>query len=128
MATSVTRLHTVAHINGGLWRQYKRWIRRNKHFVLKLDTLANNVQYLTWLFPDEFAESEIGPEAGFVLGWLSSGIPGTKCFLQGGESENAENDSDSFCPQETKRQLDKPIGNKESGITKNNSFAELAES
>ncbi|KAJ8563479.1 hypothetical protein K7X08_031931 [Anisodus acutangulus] len=55
---------------------------------------------------------------GFVLGWLSSGIPGTKCFLQGGETENAENDSDSFCPQETKRQLDKPIGNKESGITK----------
>ncbi|KAK4375913.1 hypothetical protein RND71_006590 [Anisodus tanguticus] len=166
---------------------YKRWIRRNKHFVHKFDTLAN---YLTWLLPDEFAESEIGPEAvSSLVGMIttvneyiidtsptevhmrcaeSSFIPlslcltllkdletsievvaeqlygeknkwnliaiteavkvcirlaifrnsGYKMLLQGGETKNAENDSDSFRPQQTKRQLDKPTGNEESGITK----------
>lgn len=39
-------------------------------------------------------------------------------LLQGGETENAENDSDSSCPQETKRRIDKPTGNEESGTTK----------
>ncbi|CAN4098977.1 unnamed protein product [Withania somnifera] len=39
---------------------YKRWIRRNKDFVRQVDSLVNN---LTWFLPDEFAESEIGPEA-----------------------------------------------------------------
>ncbi|XP_060173814.1 peroxisome biogenesis protein 16-like isoform X1 [Lycium barbarum] len=166
---------------------YKRWIRRNKHFVLKFDTLAN---YLTWLLPDEFAESEIGPEAvSSLVGMITTVnefiietsptevhtrcaecafIPlslcltllkdlettievvgeqiygeknkwnliavteavkvcirllifrnsGYKMLLQGGETENAETDSDSSCPEEMKRQLDKPTGKEESGITK----------
>lgn len=39
-------------------------------------------------------------------------------LIQGGETENAENDSDCFSLQETKRQLGKPTGNEESGIAK----------
>lgn len=38
-------------------------------------------------------------------------------LLQGGETEIAENDSDSLSPQETKRRLDKPRRNGESGIS-----------
>lgn len=43
---------------------------------------------------------------------------GYKMLLEGGETENGKNDSDSFSPQETKRQLGKPTGNEESCITK----------
>ncbi|XP_055832541.1 peroxisome biogenesis protein 16-like isoform X1 [Solanum dulcamara] len=166
---------------------YKRWITRNKDFVLQLDSLLNN---LTWFLPNEFAESEIGPEAvSSLIGMISnvnkyiietsptevhtscaesSFIPlslclsllkdletlievvaeqiygeknkwnliaiteavkvcfrlvifrktGYKMLLEGGETENAETDSDFFSLQETKRQLDKPTGNEESGIAK----------
>lgn len=52
--------------NSGVMEAYKRWIRRNKDFVRQFDSLANN---FTWFLPDEFAESEIGPEAGFVKFW-----------------------------------------------------------
>ncbi|PHT30094.1 hypothetical protein CQW23_30295 [Capsicum baccatum] len=166
---------------------YKGWIRRNKGFVRQLDSLVNN---LTWFLPDEFAESEIVPEAvSSLVGMIttvneyiiettptevhtrcavSSSIPlslcltllkdletsievvaeqlygeknkwnliaiseavkvcirlvifrktGYKMLLQGGETENAENDSDSSCSQEMKRRIDKPTGNEESGTTK----------
>ncbi|XP_006347232.1 peroxisome biogenesis protein 16-like isoform X1 [Solanum tuberosum] len=166
---------------------YKRWIRRNKDFVRQLDSIANN---LTWFLPDEFAESEIGPEAvSSLVGMISTvneyiietsptevhtrcaessfiplslcltllkdletsievvaeqiygeknkwnliaiteavkvcirlvifGKTGYKMLLEGGETENGENDSDSFSLQKTKRQLGKPTGNEESGITK----------
>ncbi|KAK4411340.1 Peroxisome biogenesis protein 16 [Sesamum angolense] len=42
---------------------YKRWVRRNRDYVHSLESLANG---LTWLLPERFSESEIGPEAGFV--------------------------------------------------------------
>lgn len=31
--------------------------------------VENIVQGLTWLLPERFSESEIGPEAGFVKVW-----------------------------------------------------------
>lgn len=42
---------------------YKNWVRQNKDYVHSLESLANG---LTWLLPERFSESEIGPEAGFV--------------------------------------------------------------
>ncbi|KAK2407213.1 peroxisome biogenesis protein [Trifolium repens] len=39
---------------------YKRWARQNKEYVHSLESLANG---LTWLLPERFSESEIGPEA-----------------------------------------------------------------
>ncbi|GAY57206.1 hypothetical protein CUMW_177650 [Citrus unshiu] len=39
---------------------YKRWVRRNRDYVHSLESLANG---LTWLLPEWFSESEIGPEA-----------------------------------------------------------------
>ncbi|CAJ1949958.1 unnamed protein product [Sphenostylis stenocarpa] len=39
---------------------YKIWVRKNKEFVHSLESLANG---LTWLLPERFSESEIGPEA-----------------------------------------------------------------
>lgn len=45
---------------------YKRWVRQNKDYVHSLESLANG---LTWLLPERFSESEIGPEAGFVNFW-----------------------------------------------------------
>ncbi|KAJ7962281.1 Peroxisomal membrane protein PEX16 [Quillaja saponaria] len=39
---------------------YKRWVRQNKDYVHSLESLANG---MTWLLPERFSESEIGPEA-----------------------------------------------------------------
>ncbi|KAK7274623.1 hypothetical protein RIF29_15719 [Crotalaria pallida] len=39
---------------------YKRWVRQNKDYVHSLESLANG---LTWLLPERFSESDIGPEA-----------------------------------------------------------------
>ncbi|KAJ8900307.1 hypothetical protein K2173_024947 [Erythroxylum novogranatense] len=39
---------------------YKRWVRINKDYVHSLESLANG---LTWLLPERFSSSEIGPEA-----------------------------------------------------------------
>uniref|UniRef100_A0A7N0T0C0 Peroxisomal membrane protein PEX16 n=1 Tax=Kalanchoe fedtschenkoi TaxID=63787 RepID=A0A7N0T0C0_KALFE len=39
---------------------YKRWVRRNKDYVHSLESLANG---MTWLLPERFSSSEIGPEA-----------------------------------------------------------------
>ncbi|KAF9621483.1 hypothetical protein IFM89_021787 [Coptis chinensis] len=39
---------------------YKKWVRRNKDYVHSLESLANG---LTWLLPERFSETEIGPEA-----------------------------------------------------------------
>ncbi|KAF5175223.1 Peroxisome biogenesis protein [Thalictrum thalictroides] len=39
---------------------YKKWVRRNKDYLHSLESLANG---LTWLLPERFSESEIGPEA-----------------------------------------------------------------
>ncbi|XP_061361440.1 peroxisome biogenesis protein 16-like [Gastrolobium bilobum] len=39
---------------------YKRLVRQNKDFVHSLESLANG---LTWLLPERFSDSEIGPEA-----------------------------------------------------------------
>lgn len=39
---------------------YKRWVRQNKEYVHSLESMANG---LTWLLPERFSESEIGPEA-----------------------------------------------------------------
>ncbi|KAK6162436.1 hypothetical protein DH2020_002277 [Rehmannia glutinosa] len=41
---------------------YKRWVQRNRDYVHSLESLANG---LTWLLPERFSESEIGPEAVF---------------------------------------------------------------
>ncbi|CAI9765208.1 unnamed protein product [Fraxinus pennsylvanica] len=49
---------------------YKRWVRRNRDYVHSLESLANG---LTWLLPERFSESEIGPEAvTSVLGIITS--------------------------------------------------------
>ncbi|WCJ23126.1 shrunken seed protein (SSE1) [Euphorbia peplus] len=39
---------------------YRRWVRRNKDYVHSLESLANG---MTWLLPERFSASEIGPEA-----------------------------------------------------------------
>lgn len=39
---------------------YKNWVRQNKDYVHSLESLANG---LTWLLPERFSASEIGPEA-----------------------------------------------------------------
>ncbi|XVF79956.1 hypothetical protein PTKIN_Ptkin15bG0031900 [Pterospermum kingtungense] len=39
---------------------YKTWVRRNRDYVHSLESLANG---LTWLLPERFSTSEIGPEA-----------------------------------------------------------------
>lgn len=49
---------------------YKRWVRTNKDYVHSLESLANG---LTWLLPERFSESEIGPEAvTAVLGMFTA--------------------------------------------------------
>ncbi|XP_014522944.1 peroxisome biogenesis protein 16 [Vigna radiata var. radiata] len=49
---------------------YKKWVRQNKEFVHSLESLANG---LTWLLPERFSESEIGPEAvTTVLGIITA--------------------------------------------------------
>lgn len=42
---------------------YKRWVRRNRDYVRQLSSLASG---MTWLLPERFAASEIGPEAGLI--------------------------------------------------------------
>ncbi|KAF3547024.1 hypothetical protein DY000_02002538 [Brassica cretica] len=39
---------------------YKQWVWRNREYVHSLGSLANG---LTWLLPEKFSASEIGPEA-----------------------------------------------------------------
>lgn len=39
---------------------YKSWVRENKDYVHSLESMANG---LTWLLPERFSNSEIGPEA-----------------------------------------------------------------
>ncbi|XP_048321972.1 peroxisome biogenesis protein 16 [Ziziphus jujuba] len=39
---------------------YKKWVRENKDYVHSLESLANG---FTWLLPERFSDSEIGPEA-----------------------------------------------------------------
>ncbi|GMH22496.1 hypothetical protein Nepgr_024339 [Nepenthes gracilis] len=49
---------------------YKNWVRRNKDHVHSLESLANG---LTWLLPERFSSSEIGPEAvTSILGILTA--------------------------------------------------------
>ncbi|OMO78693.1 Peroxisome membrane protein, Pex16 [Corchorus capsularis] len=43
---------------------YKTWVRRNRDYVHSLESLANG---LTWLLPERFSTSEIGPEAVTAL-------------------------------------------------------------
>ncbi|GAY57207.1 hypothetical protein CUMW_177660, partial [Citrus unshiu] len=75
---------------------YKRWVRRNRDYVHSLESLANG---LTWLLPERFSESEIGPEAGFVKLWVLVRLAlfqnsGYKMLLHGGETLNVEMPSD----------------------------------
>ncbi|GLU00576.1 hypothetical protein SLE2022_179320 [Rubroshorea leprosula] len=49
---------------------YKTWVRRNKDYVHSLESLANG---LTWLLPERFSTSEIGPETvTAVLGIITA--------------------------------------------------------
>ncbi|KAF9614776.1 hypothetical protein IFM89_020630 [Coptis chinensis] len=71
---------------------YKKWVRRNKDYVHSLESLANG---LTWLLPERFSETEIGPEAGFVNLWVLFRLAlfrdsGYKMLLHGGEIPNSE--------------------------------------
>nr|CAD1840586.1 unnamed protein product [Ananas comosus var. bracteatus] len=43
---------------------YKLWVRTNREFVRSLESLANGI---TWLLPERFSNSEIGPKQGYVL-------------------------------------------------------------
>ncbi|XP_020092478.1 peroxisome biogenesis protein 16 [Ananas comosus] len=49
---------------------YKLWVRTNREFVRSLESLANGI---TWLLPERFSNSEIGPEAVYAV----LGIVGT---------------------------------------------------
>ncbi|CAA6673620.1 unnamed protein product [Spirodela intermedia] len=49
---------------------YKEWVRKNREFVQSLESLANGI---TWLLPERFSNSEIGPEAVYAfLGVIST--------------------------------------------------------
>lgn len=49
---------------------YKFWVRKNREFVHSLESLANG---MTWLLPERFSNSEIGPEAVYAfLGIVSA--------------------------------------------------------
>ncbi|XP_008776683.1 peroxisome biogenesis protein 16 [Phoenix dactylifera] len=49
---------------------YKLWVRKNREFVHSLESLANGI---TWLLPERFSDSEIGPEAVYAfLGVVSA--------------------------------------------------------
>ncbi|XP_022999826.1 peroxisome biogenesis protein 16 isoform X1 [Cucurbita maxima] len=39
---------------------YKKWVRDNRNYLYSFESLANG---LTWLLPERFSNSEIGPEA-----------------------------------------------------------------
>lgn len=54
----------------GLMDAYKLWVRKNREFVHSLESLANGI---TWLLPERFSNTEIGPEAVYAfLGILSA--------------------------------------------------------
>ncbi|KAB2595591.1 peroxisome biogenesis protein 16-like [Pyrus ussuriensis x Pyrus communis] len=50
---------------------YKKWVRENRDYVHSLESLANG---LTWLLPERFSESEIGPEAVTTLLGITTAI------------------------------------------------------
>ncbi|XP_061347673.1 peroxisome biogenesis protein 16-like [Gastrolobium bilobum] len=52
---------------------YKRWVRQNRDYVHSLESLANG---LTWLLPERFSESEIGPEAVTTILGIITAING----------------------------------------------------
>ncbi|MQM07031.1 hypothetical protein Taro_039872 [Colocasia esculenta] len=57
-------------IRGGDMETYKKWVRKNKEFVHSLESLANGI---TWLLPERFSNSEMGPEAVYaILGIFST--------------------------------------------------------
>ncbi|XP_078446286.1 shrunken seed protein (SSE1) [Wolffia australiana] len=43
---------------------YRKWVRQNREFVQSLESMANG---LTWLLPERFSNSEIGPEAVYAF-------------------------------------------------------------
>uniref|UniRef100_A0A1D1YQH4 Peroxisomal membrane protein PEX16 n=1 Tax=Anthurium amnicola TaxID=1678845 RepID=A0A1D1YQH4_9ARAE len=50
---------------------YKKWVRKNKDFVHSLESLANGA---TWLLPERFSSSEIGPEAVYAILGITSTV------------------------------------------------------
>ncbi|KAK9204605.1 hypothetical protein WN943_014867 [Citrus x changshan-huyou] len=64
---------------------YKRWVRRNRDYVHSLESLANG---LTWLLPERFSESEIGPEAGFMIPNLSLTLEAVQSGKPGGNQRH----------------------------------------
>ncbi|KAM0946769.1 putative peroxisome membrane protein, Pex16 [Dioscorea sansibarensis] len=50
---------------------YKAWVRRNQEFIHSLESLANGI---TWLLPERFSNSEIGPEAVYALLGIASDV------------------------------------------------------
>ncbi|KAK1323779.1 Peroxisome biogenesis protein 16 [Acorus calamus] len=49
---------------------YRKWVWKNREFVQSLESLLNG---LTWMLPERFSDSEIGPEAvSSLLGIISS--------------------------------------------------------
>ncbi|PKA66416.1 Peroxisome biogenesis protein 16 [Apostasia shenzhenica] len=72
--------------------RYKRWVRKNREFVHSLESLANGV---TWLLPERFSNSEIGPEAVYsflgIVGAVNQHIIDTnpaKCPPWGSEEQS----------------------------------------
>ncbi|KAJ1414832.1 Peroxisome membrane protein, Pex16 [Sesbania bispinosa] len=112
---------------------YKRWVRQNKEYVHSLESLANG---LTWLLPERFSDSEIGPEAVEVVAqhyfgddkkWNFLAVTeatkvlvrlslfrksGYKMLLSGGETNNDETDTNKIGLN--------PGGNHGSNYMKNN--------
>ncbi|KAK4483437.1 hypothetical protein RD792_010624 [Penstemon davidsonii] len=115
---------------------YKRWVRRNKDYVHSLESLANG---LTWLLPERFSESEIGPEADLetlvevvaqqlygeerkwnfiaiteaikaILRLEMLRISGYKMLLHGGENVNDGNDPDDAALRRNELLLKPPHG------------------
>lgn len=71
---------------------YKLWVRKNRELVQSLESLANGI---TWLLPERFSNSEIGPEAVYaflgIVGAVNQHIIDTtpsrsRPPVQGGES------------------------------------------
>ncbi|KAI3975063.1 hypothetical protein MKX01_005174 [Papaver californicum] len=77
---------------------YTKWVRRNKDYVHSMESLANG---LTWLLPERFSETEIGPEAvtaflGIITSMNEHIIDSDPFQRRMGSTEESSSSSSSF--------------------------------
>ncbi|KAL5727755.1 hypothetical protein ACHQM5_000912 [Ranunculus cassubicifolius] len=72
---------------------YKQWVRRNKDYVHSLESLANG---LTWILPERFSDSEIGPEAVSAFFGILTAI--NEHIIETTPSQTQRNNVDSRWP------------------------------